>query len=95
MNWPSRHIIAVDLGRKATKQANIQLDHMGRYVVGSGRKYGKLKEMDAEKEIELPTIYLLRARNCVNAHVFFADISRMAISIQLTNQMTNYFPFNF
>ena len=31
----------------------VQPDHMGRYVVGSGRKYRKLKEMEArEREVE-------------------------------------------
>ena len=32
----------------------VQPDHMGRYVVGSGKKYRKLKEMEAMgKEIEM------------------------------------------
>ena len=39
---------------KDLRDGYVQLDHMGRYVVGSGKKYRKLKEMEARgKEIEM------------------------------------------
>ena len=35
-------------------RSRVQPDHMGRYVVGSGKKYRKIKEMEARgKEIEM------------------------------------------
>ena len=38
---------------KDLRDGYVQPDHMGRYVVGSGRKYRKLKEMEArEREVE-------------------------------------------
>ena len=38
---------------KDLRDGYVQPDHMGRFVVGSGRKYRKLKEMEArEKEVE-------------------------------------------
>ena len=39
---------------KDLRDGYVQPDHMGRYVVGSGKKYRKLKEMESrEKEIEM------------------------------------------
>ena len=39
---------------KDLRDGYVQPDHMGRYVVGSGKKYRKLKEMEARgKEIEM------------------------------------------
>ena len=38
---------------KDLRDGYVQLDHMGRYVVGSGKKYRKLKEIERrEKEME-------------------------------------------
>ena len=38
---------------KDLRDGYVQPDHMGRYVVGSGRKYRKLKEMEVrEREVE-------------------------------------------
>ena len=39
---------------KDLRDGYVQPDHMGRYVVGSEKKYRKLKEMESqEKEIEM------------------------------------------
>ena len=38
---------------KDSRDGYVQPDHMGRYVVGSGRKYRKVKEMEVrEREVE-------------------------------------------
>ena len=38
---------------KDLRDGYVQPDHMGRYVVGSGKKYRKLKEIETrEKEME-------------------------------------------
>ena len=38
---------------KDLRDGYVQPDHMGRYVVGSGKKYRKLKEMEARGRIEM------------------------------------------
>ena len=38
---------------KVLRDGYVQLDHMGRYIVGSGKKYRKLKEIETrEKKME-------------------------------------------
>ena len=40
---------------KDLRDGYVQPDHMGRYVMGSGKKYRKLKEIETrEKEMEAP-----------------------------------------
>ncbi len=44
---------------KDLKDGYVTADHMGRYVVGSGNKYRKLKEMEAQQQQEKPIVNLV------------------------------------